>query len=59
MTEKDIALLAAEYAKEITVAAIPDKSVSMVASSGGGTSEFFRELYKGIFETLKADLAEK
>lgn len=59
MTEKDIALLAAEYAKEITVAAIPNTDVSMITSSGGSTADFYKELYKGILEALKADLTEK
>ncbi len=52
-----LAKLAAEYAKEITVAKMPASEVDAVSGCGQKVAEFYTELYKGIYAALKDDLA--
>lgn len=57
MQNHEIAKLASEYAKEITVAKIPTNNLGISIQDGKRIAEFYAELYKGIYAALKEDLA--
>lgn len=59
MQEYEVAKIAAEYAKEIVVSKLAISSKVTNADSGKEVAEYYTAIYKGIFETLKADLSNK
>ena len=58
MTDSSIAKKAADITTEIVAAKMGSSSVAPSASTGAGTADFYAEVYKGVFETLKTYLSE-
>lgn len=56
MKNHEIAKLAAEYAKEITVAKMPTSGATIASEYGQKVADFYTEVYKGIYTALKDDL---
>lgn len=59
MHEATFANIVATMAKEIVVSKMSSSTAIANAESGRKVAEFYDEIYKGIFETLKSDFIDK
>ena len=58
MTDSNIVRKAADITTEIVAAKMGSSSVAPSVDTGKRTADFYAEVYKGVFETLKAYSSE-